>query len=132
MVVERTKPSPTRCTHYAARSSAVPVRRGEKFNRYDGHGGLGVYLDLFEAVGLRESVDRHVGVRREAQGWTDSQVVTSLIVLNLVGGESGAFLISTQIAGGTLRTCPTRTCSRQNPAWLDAHVSLSRYFELTA
>ena len=50
--------------------------------------GLGVYLDLFEAVGLRESVDRHVGVRREAQGWTDSQVVTSLIVLNLVGGES--------------------------------------------
>ena len=93
--------------------------------------GLGVYLDLFEAVGLRESVDRHVGVRREAQGWTDSQVVTSLIVLNLVGGESGAFLISTQIAGGTLRTCPTRTCSRQNPAWLDAHVSLSRYFELT-
>ena len=88
MVVERTKPSPTRCTHYAARSSAVPVRQGEKFNRYDGHGGLGVYLDLFEAVGLRESVDRHVGVRREAQGWTDSQVVTSLIVLNLVGGES--------------------------------------------
>ena len=50
--------------------------------------GLGVYLDLFEAVGLRESVDRHVGVRREAQGWTDSQVATSLIVLNLVGGES--------------------------------------------
>ena len=50
--------------------------------------GLGVYLDLFEAVGLREPVDRHVGVRREAQGWTDSQVVTSLIVLNLVGGES--------------------------------------------
>ena len=50
--------------------------------------GLGVYLDLFEAVGLRESVDRHVGVRRETQGWTDSQVVTSLIVLNLVGGES--------------------------------------------
>ena len=30
------------------------------------------------------------------------------------------------------RTCPTRTCSRQNPAWLDAHFSLYRYFELTA
>ena len=33
-------------------------------------------------------MDRHVGVSRETQGWTDSQMVISLILLNLAGGES--------------------------------------------
>ena len=32
--------------------------------------------------GLRSSVGRHVGLRESGQGWTDSQVVTSLILLN--------------------------------------------------
>ena len=50
--------------------------------------GLAAYLDLIEADDLRESVDRHVGVSRETQGWTDSQMVISLILLNLAGGES--------------------------------------------
>ena len=31
---------------------------------------------------------RHVGLREGGQGWTDSQMVTSLILLNLAGGES--------------------------------------------
>ena len=50
--------------------------------------GLAAYLDLFEVSGLRESVDRLVGVRRDGQGWTDSQMIISLILLNLAGGES--------------------------------------------
>ena len=50
--------------------------------------GLAAYLDLLQVAGLRESVERHVGVRAGTQGWTDSQMVTSLIVLNLSGGES--------------------------------------------
>ena len=31
---------------------------------------------------------RHVGVREGTQGWTDAQMVTALVMLNLSGGES--------------------------------------------
>ena len=48
--------------------------------------GLGAYLDLWQVAGLPQSVRRHLGVEG-AQGWTDEQVVTSLALLNLAGGE---------------------------------------------
>ena len=50
--------------------------------------GLMTYLELIHASGLRSSAERHVGLRECGQGWTDSQIVTSLILLNLAGGES--------------------------------------------
>ena len=50
--------------------------------------GLMTYLELMQVAGLRSSVERHVGLRECGQGWTDSQIVNSLIVLNLAGGES--------------------------------------------
>lgn len=50
-------------------------------------GGLGLYLDLVHVARLRESIERHVGVRRGKQGWTDGQVVTSLVLLNVAGGD---------------------------------------------
>ncbi len=50
--------------------------------------GLATYLNLLQVSGLKASVERHVGIRRGTQGWTDSQMVTSLILLNLAGGES--------------------------------------------
>ena len=50
--------------------------------------GLPAYLELAHAAGLRSSLERHVGLRRYGQGWTDIQVLTSLIMLNLAGGES--------------------------------------------
>ena len=50
--------------------------------------GLPAYLELLHASGLRESVERHVGLRECGQGWTDNQIVTSLMLLNLAGGES--------------------------------------------
>ena len=50
--------------------------------------GLPVYLDLMQAMGLRESIRRHVHVRGEAsQGWKDEQIIPSLILLNLAGGD---------------------------------------------
>ena len=49
--------------------------------------GLGIYLDLANASGLWASIRRHVGVRAGEQGWTDQQVVMSLVLLNLAGGE---------------------------------------------
>ena len=50
--------------------------------------GLLTYLELVDASGLKSSVERHMGLRECGQGWTDSQIVTSLILLNLAGGES--------------------------------------------
>ncbi len=49
--------------------------------------GLPLYLDLAKAVGLSQSIQRHVRVRDKGQGWTDAQVVMALIMLNLAGGE---------------------------------------------
>ena len=50
--------------------------------------GLAAYLDLAQAAGLSESVRRHIGIREGKQGWTDNQLITSLALLNLAGGES--------------------------------------------
>ena len=47
--------------------------------------GLPVYLDLAHVMGLSRSVHRHLAVRA-GRGWTDAQVVTSLVLLNLAGG----------------------------------------------
>jgi hypothetical protein len=49
--------------------------------------GLPVYLDLAHVMGLSGSVERHLAVRAGGRGWTDAQVVTSLVLLNLAGGE---------------------------------------------
>ena len=50
-------------------------------------GGLPTYLDLAHVAGLRQSIDRYVKVRDGDQGWTDSQVILSLVLLNLAGGD---------------------------------------------
>ena len=88
MFLGREKRSPTRCTYYEARGSAVPVRAGEELVGMTAMAGMMTYLELMHAAGLRSSVERHVGLRECGQGWTDSQVVSSLILLNLAGGES--------------------------------------------
>ena len=49
--------------------------------------GLPTYLDLSKVIGLHKAVDNHVRVRTETQGWTDAQVVSALILLNLAGGD---------------------------------------------
>lgn len=49
--------------------------------------GLPVYLDLAHVMGLSRSVEQHLPVRGSGRGWTDSQVVTSLVLLNLAGGD---------------------------------------------
>jgi hypothetical protein len=51
------------------------------------HAGLMLYVELFRALGLREAMEREVGVRRETLGYADWQVVLSLMLLNLAGGE---------------------------------------------
>jgi hypothetical protein len=51
-------------------------------------GGLPTYLDLARATGLLESIDRHLKVCTGDKGWTDRQMVMSVVLLNLAGGES--------------------------------------------
>jgi len=49
--------------------------------------GLAPYLDMAWASGLVGSIDRNLSIRESGQGWTDSQVVISLVLLNLVGSD---------------------------------------------
>jgi len=49
--------------------------------------GLLLYLDLFAVCELRESVDRHLGFLDGEQGWTAYELLTSLALLNLAGGD---------------------------------------------
>jgi hypothetical protein len=50
-----------------------------------GLAGLPVYLDLAQVLNLGETIQRHLKVK--TQGWTDEQIIRSLILLNLAGGE---------------------------------------------
>jgi hypothetical protein len=50
-------------------------------------GGLPLYLDLAHVAGLSKSIEEHLGVRVGEQGWTDSEVVMSLVLLSLAGGD---------------------------------------------
>jgi len=43
-------------------------------------------LELWRAAGLDEAVARHIAVSG-AQGWSDRQMVSALVLLNLAGGE---------------------------------------------
>lgn len=49
--------------------------------------GLPLYLDLAEAASLSRSIERHLKIREGKQGWTDQQIVMSLILLNVAGGD---------------------------------------------
>ena len=50
-----------------------------------GLAGLPVYLDLMQAMGLWEQIRRYLQVKE--RGWTDAQMVSSLLLLNVAGGD---------------------------------------------
>jgi hypothetical protein len=50
--------------------------------------GLPLWLDLASVIGLTDHIKAHMKVR-PTQGWTDEQVILSLILLNLAGGDHG-------------------------------------------
>ncbi len=53
-----------------------------------GLAGLPAYLELAVASGLIDSVRRHMKVCADQdQGWTDDQIVMSLVLLNIAGGD---------------------------------------------
>ena len=88
MFLDQEKRSPTRCSYYEARLTGIPVRAGEGLDGYDGavrpDDVRGVDASSgFEVIGRapRETAG-------ERSGWTDSQMIISLMLLNLAGGES--------------------------------------------
>jgi hypothetical protein len=50
-------------------------------------GGLPLFMELACAIRLWSSIEEHVDVCSEVQGWTNAQLVMSLIMLNLAGGD---------------------------------------------
>lgn len=50
-------------------------------------GGLSLYTGLAHIIGLSKSIRDRIQARQHTQGWTDSQVIMSLILLNLAGGD---------------------------------------------
>ena len=49
--------------------------------------GLFLFLDLFGKIKFDQLINEHVTIRRHGQGWTDAQMITSLVLLNLAGGD---------------------------------------------
>jgi hypothetical protein len=49
--------------------------------------GLPAYMEFAHVMGLGRMISRNVKARGGNQGWTDEQVVMSLVLLNLAGGD---------------------------------------------
>ncbi len=50
--------------------------------------GLPTYLDLAHLARLSQSIQRHLKLREGKQGWSDAQLITALVLLNLAGGDA--------------------------------------------
>lgn len=48
--------------------------------------GLPVYLDLMHIAGLAPAIEKHLKLKT-SQGWKDSGIIMSLVLLNLAGGD---------------------------------------------
>ena len=49
--------------------------------------GLPTFLELAAVLGLFASIEKHLKVRHDSQGWTDVEHILGLMMLNLAGGE---------------------------------------------
>ena len=49
--------------------------------------GFPVYLELAQVIGLCKSIKKHLKIWEGSQGWTNPQMVLSLVLLNLAGGD---------------------------------------------
>ncbi len=63
------------------------LEQGKRDKGLTALGGLPMYLDLAAVLGLGKCVEKHLKVRQGRQGWTDAQMVTALVLLNLAGGD---------------------------------------------
>ena len=92
------------------------------------HAGLFIYLDLFQALGIGESLDKNVGVR-PGQGFSDSQMGLAFILLNLAGGDCIGDLDILEEDKGfcrVFRKCETHGLSRKKRKALAARFRRGR------
>ena len=54
---------------------------------FTGLSGLLLYLELFKLMRLDSKISRNLQVKKDSQGWSDEQVMLSLILLNIAGGD---------------------------------------------
>ena len=59
----------------------------KKLAALTGHAGVGVFLDLIYESDLLSSIEKHLDVRTDTQGWSDAQCIITILLLNLVGGQ---------------------------------------------
>ena len=50
--------------------------------------GLPVFMEFAQRMGLPRLIAHHVRARLGGQGWTDEQMITAVILLNISGGDS--------------------------------------------
>ena len=59
----------------------------KKSTRMTALAGLPTYLELAYVAGMTGSIEKNLQVRNGTQGWTDTQQILSLILLNIAGGS---------------------------------------------
>jgi hypothetical protein len=59
----------------------------ERTGGVTGLGGLPIWMEAIHQIGMKDWVEEHLHVR-DKQGWKDWQIVASILLLNIAGGES--------------------------------------------
>lgn len=59
----------------------------KKYSGMTALAGLPLYLDLAKVIGLSKSIEKHLKIRENKQGWTDTQMVLAIVMLNIAGGS---------------------------------------------
>lgn len=60
----------------------------KKSKNLTGLSGLLLFVELFQALKLDAIIGRHLEVKKDKQGWQDSEIILFLVLLNLAGGSS--------------------------------------------
>jgi hypothetical protein len=77
-----------------------------------GLSGLPIYLDLLHTVGLPGQIGRHLRVKQ--RGWTDAQMVSSLMLLNIAGSLIASSFILMTFSRSGVQSFLTAVSSFQN------------------
>ena len=72
---------------YYTKRASIKYEEEKEDKEITSLGGLPLHLDLAHTIGLFRSVREHIQIREATQGSTDTQVIISLILLNLAGGD---------------------------------------------
>lgn len=83
------RPTPTKRGKDIMTQGLLPFKYLEtkKSKDFTGLSGLLLYLELFKLMGLENIISRNIKAKQDSQGWSDEQIIQSLLLLNLSGGD---------------------------------------------